>query len=73
MEIVKRSDWEKPTFSAEMECDHCKSILKINEKDVEFFDYPYGSTYGVKCPVCSHFPILPRKVKKEFNKYLSLK
>ena len=33
MEIIKRSDWKPPTFSAQIECYNCHSILKIDAND----------------------------------------
>lgn len=73
MEVIKRGDWQPPTFTAEIECYHCHSILKINADDVHWHEYMYGDAYGVQCPVCGHYPTLDWKTEKAYCKYLNTK
>ena len=34
MEVIKRGDWQLPTFTAELVCYYCHSVLKINIDDI---------------------------------------
>ena len=73
MEIIKRSDWKPPTFSAQIECYNCHSILKINADDVHWYSWLYGDGYGVECPVCGRPLAFDRKTEKAYYKYLNSK
>ena len=47
MEIIKRGDWQPPTFTAELVCYNCHSILKIDADDIlsvydDWDDYKYA-------------------------------
>ena len=73
MEVIKRGDWQPPTFSAEIECYNCHSVLKINADDVHCADDDwYGSyaNYQVQCPVCGHYVVVDGKDKKNYLNYL---
>ena len=55
MEVIKRGDWQPPTFTAELVCYNCHSVLKINADDIlSVYDDWDGSSanYQVTCPVC---------------------
>ena len=74
MEIIKRGDWQPPTFTAELVCYNCHSILKINADDVlsvydDWFD-DSPANYQVKCPVCGHRVEVTDKDKKNYLNYL---
>ena len=78
MEIIKRGDWQPPTFSAEIECYNCHSVLKINADDVrsvyDDWDYydncDYYDSYQVQCPVCGHYVVVAGKDKRNYLNYL---
>ena len=75
MEVIKRGDWQPPTFSAEIECYNCHSVLKINADDVlSVYDDWYGlydsDSYQVQCPVCGHYVVVDGKDKKNYLNYL---
>ena len=73
MEVIKRGDWKPPTFSAQIECYNCHSILKIDADDVQWCSWAYEDGYGVECPVCGHSLAFDRKTKKLYYKYLNSK
>ena len=75
MEVIKRGDWQPPTFTAEIVCYNCHSVLKINADDVRSGDDDwYGlydsASYQVKCPVCGHYVVVDGKDKKNYLNYL---
>ena len=73
MEIIKRGDWQPPTFTAELVCYNCHSILKIDADDIlsvyDDWDGSYAS-YQVTCPVCGHRVVVDGKDKKNYLNYL---
>lgn len=78
MEIIKRGDWQPPTFTAELVCYNCHSVLKINADDIlsvyDDWDYcdnwDYYDSYQVQCPVCGHYVVVAGKDKKNYLNYL---
>ena len=68
MEIIKRGDWQPPTFTAELVCYNCHSVLKIDANDVQYSYASYG--YRVECPVCGRSLAFDKKTKKLYYKYL---
>ena len=81
MEIIKRGDWQPPTFTAELVCYNCHSVLKINADDVHCADddwdyygvydgWDYYGSYQVQCPVCGHRVEVTGKDKKNYLNYL---
>ena len=71
MEIIKRRDWQPPTFSAQIECSNCSSVLKIDADDVHWHSWAYGDGYGVECPVCGKYRPIVGKAEKLYYKYLN--
>ena len=69
MEIIKRGDWQPPTFTAELVCYNCNSILKIDANDVQYSYASYG--YRVEYPVCGRCLAFDKKAKKLYYKYLN--
>ena len=73
MEVIKRGDWQPPTFTAELVCYNCNSILKIDADDIlsvyDDWDGSYAS-YQVTCPVCGHRVEVTDKDKKNYLNYL---
>ena len=73
MEIIKRGDWQPPTFTAELVCYNCRSILKIDADDIfsVYDDWDCSpSGYQVTCPVCGHYVEVTGKDKKNYLNYL---
>ena len=74
MEIIKRGDWQPPTFTAELVCYNCHSVLKIDANDVRsVYDDWDGSppSYQVTCPVCGHrVEVTSKEDKKNYLNYL---
>ena len=70
MEVIKRGDWQPPTFSAEIECYNCHSVLKINADDVLGVYDDWDDSYEVKCPVCGHRVEVTGEDKKNYLNYL---
>ena len=73
MEVIKRGDWQPPTFTAEIVCYNCHSVLKINADDVKsVYDdwYDFYASYQVQCPVCGHYVVVDGKDKKNYLNYL---
>ena len=73
MEVIKRGDWQPPTFSTEIECYNCHSVLKIDADDVRsVYDDWDGSpaNYQVQCPICGHYVVVDGKDKKNYLNYL---
>ena len=76
MEIIKRGDWQPPTFTAELVCYNCRSILKIDADDIlsvydDWDDWDCSpANYQVKCPVCGHYVVVDGKDKKNYLNYL---
>ena len=38
MEVIKRGDWQPPTFNVENVCSTCHSTIKINADDVHQYE-----------------------------------
>lgn len=74
MEVIKRGDWQPPTFTAELVCYNCHSILKIDADDVfsvyDDWDDDSPPNYQVTCPVCGHRVEVTGKDKKNYLNYL---
>ena len=73
MEVIKRGDWQPPTFTAELVCYNCHSVLKINADDIlsVYDDWDCSpSGYQVTCPVCGHYVEVTGKDKKNYLNYL---
>ena len=76
MEVIKRGDWQPPTFTAELVCYDCNSILKIDADDIlsvydDWDDWGCSpANYQVKCPVCGHRVEVTGKDKKNYLNYL---
>ena len=83
MEVIKRGDWQPPTFTAELVCYNCRSILKIDADDIlsvyDDWDGSYANqvtnearfySYQVQCPVCGHYVVVAGKDKKNYLNYL---
>ena len=78
MEIIKRGDWQPPTFTAELVCYNCHSVLKINADDILsvyddcdcYNNWYYYDSYQVQCPVCGHCVVLAGKDKRNYINYL---
>ena len=76
MEVIKRGDWQPPTFTAELVCYNCRSILKIDADDIlsvydDWDDWGCSpANYQVKCPVCGHCVVLAGKDKRNYINYL---
>ena len=76
MEVIKRGDWQPPTFTAELVCYNCHSVLKINADDILSSYANQGTnearfySYQVQCPVCGHYVVVAGKDKKNYLNYL---
>ena len=76
MEVIKRGDWQPPTFTAELVCYNCHSVLKINADDIlsvydDWDDWGCShANYQVKCTVCGHRVEVTGKDKKNYLNYL---
>lgn len=76
MEVIKRGNWQPPTFTAELVCYNCHSVLKINADDIlsvydDWDDWGCSpANYQVKCPVCGHRVEVTGEDKKNYLNYL---
>ena len=77
MEVIKRGNWQPPTFTAELVCYNCHSVLKINADDIlsvydDWDDWGCSpASYQVKCPVCGHrAEMTDKEDKKNYLNYL---
>ena len=72
MEIIKRGDWQPPTFTAELVCYNCHSVLKIDADDIlsVYDDWDGPASYQVQCPVCGHYVVVAGEDKKNYLNYL---
>ena len=73
MEIIKRGDCQPPTFTAELVCYNCRSILKIDADDIlsVYDDWDGPANYQVTCPVCGHrVEVTSKEDKKNYLNYL---
>jgi adenine-specific DNA methylase len=60
-------------FSKIQECYNCRSIVEIEESDVEFYNKDRGGyNYYYVCPCCGHY-IVPRESKDGFIVYADKK
>jgi hypothetical protein len=60
-------------FSKIQECYNCRSIVEIEESDVEFYNKDRGGYgYYYVCPCCGHY-IVPRESKDGFIVYADKK